>query len=366
MFEFSSRSNILTFVEGSAQERAYGGPTRIAERDRTVNSDGSRRVGAALASLFVGTGLVGAKYVAYKLTGSTAVLSDVLESLVNVVAAGVTVASVLFAERPPDQSHPYGHGKIEFFSAAFEGGLVTFAALVVVYEAVLALVTGIEMRHLGVGVAIVAGGGVVNAALGWFLVRTGRRLNSLALVADGKHVLSDFWTSAGVVVGLSLVALTGLTWLDQVVALLVGANLARTGVKLVREASAALLDAEDSELMAKLLTAIEAGAAPGIIRVHHLRAIRLGRFTHVDAHLVVPEFWTIEHSHDVVDAFEKRVIDEFELEGEILFHSDPCRRAFCPVCDLSDCPIRVASFEGRTPLSMAEAQRPDPPITFSQ
>ncbi len=321
---------------------------------------------AGLVSLLIGTLLVAIKYAAYRITGSTAVLSDALESLANVAAASLTVASVIFAERPADRSHPYGHGKIEFFSAAFEGGLVTFAALVVVYEALAALFTGIEVQRLGAGVIIVGAAGLINAGLGWFLVRSGRRLNSLALIADGKHVLSDFWTSAGVVAGMTLVAATGIVWLDALVALAVGINLGWIGTRLVREASGALLDKEDSELMSKLLASLEAGAGPGIIRVHHLRAIRLGRFTHVDAHLVVPEFWTIDYAHDVIDAFESRVIREFNLEGEIIFHSDPCRQAFCPVCDLADCPIRVAPFSGREPLTMAEAQHPDPPLTFSK
>jgi hypothetical protein len=195
------------------------------------------RLGAALVSLVVGSGLLAAKYVAYGLTGSTAILSDAMESIINVVAAIFALGGLLFAGRPADRSHPYGHGKIEFFSAAFEGGMIAFAAVIIVYEAGRTFLQGAEVRALDLGLLITAGAGLINLALGGFLVRTGRRHHSLTLVADGQHVLSDFWTSLGVVVGLLLVRVTGLPWLDPVVAAVVGLNLAWTGARLVRHAA---------------------------------------------------------------------------------------------------------------------------------
>ena len=187
------------------------------------------RLGAGLVSLIVGSALLGAKYVAYRLTGSTAILSDAMESIVNVVAAIFALGGLVFAGRPADRSHPYGHGKIEFFSAAFEGGMIAFAAVIIVYEAGRSLLQGVEVRALDLGLLITAGAGLMNLALGGFLVRTGRRHHSLTLVADGQHVLSDFWTSLGVVIGLFLVRMTGLPWLDPLVAAVVGINLAWTG-----------------------------------------------------------------------------------------------------------------------------------------
>jgi divalent metal cation (Fe/Co/Zn/Cd) transporter len=177
----------------------------------------------------------------------------------------------------------------------------------------------------------------------------------VALVADGKHVMSDFWTSAGVVAGLVMVRLTGLVWLDPVTALLVALNLGRTGYKLVREAAGALLDQEDTALLAVLVRAFDASRDPGIIRIHRLRAIRAGRFTHVDAHLIVPEYWSVEQAHDVVDAFEARVLAGCEVEGEIAFHVDPCFRALCEVCEVAECPVRVRPFVSRPPLTVEEA-----------
>ena len=317
------------------------------------------RLTAGTVSLVVGSILLAAKYVAYDITGSTAILSDAMESVVNVVAALFALGGLLFAGRPADRNHPYGHGKIEFFSAAFEGGLIAFAAVMIVYQAGVSLLHGVEVRQLDLGAAITAAAGFANLALGGFLLRSGRRSNSLTLIADGQHVLSDFWTSIGIVVGLLLVRVTHVLWLDPLVAVIVGVNLARTGLRLVRHAAGGLLDEEDTALLDKLLNALNASMVPGIIRVHNLRAIRAGRFSHIDAHLVVPEFWSVESAHDVADAFERRVITSCGIEGEIVFHMDPCRRIYCARCDIADCPIRVEPFRSRPALTIEEVVKPD-------
>jgi cation diffusion facilitator family transporter len=335
--------------------------TAAGQATAETHADLRVRLTAGIISLVVGSGLLGAKYVAYQLTGSTAILSDALESIVNVVAAMFAIGGLVFAGRPADRSHPYGHGKIEFFSAAFEGGLIAFAAVMIVYEAVISLLHGNQVRQLDWGLAIVAGAGAINLALGVFLIRTGRRSNSLTLVADGHHVISDFWTSAGVVIGLLLVRFTGIAWLDPLVAAVVGVNLAFTGGRLVRHAAGGLLDEEDTVLLDKLIAALNASVVPGIIRVHRLRAIRSGRFSHIDAHLVVPEFWTVERAHDAADAFEREVIAACGIEGEIVFHTDPCRRIYCARCEIADCPIRLEPFRARSPLTVDEVIQPDMP-----
>src|SRR6266851_8321416 len=302
------------------------------------------RLFAIAVSLVVSLGLLAAKFYAYRLTGSTAILSDALESIVNVVAAVFAIGALIFAGRPADRNHPYGHGKIEFFSAAFEGGLIAFASLVIVYQVARILIAGAEVRQIGAGVVIVLATGMVNLILGWYLVRTGRRYQSLTLVADGKHVIADFWTSAGVVVGLLLVNLTGLAWLDPVVALLVALSLMWTGFRLVRHAAGGLLDEEDPALLSRVLAALQRYVGHGVIRVHHLRAIRSGRFHHVEAHLVVPEFWSVDRAHGVSEDVAALVIQDLGVEGEMVFHTDPCHRIYCATCDLEDCPIRREPF----------------------
>jgi cation diffusion facilitator family transporter len=317
------------------------------------------RLRAGLVSLVVGIVLLAVKYLAYLLTDSAAVLSDALESIVNVVAALFALGSLLFAGRPADHDHPYGHGKIEYFSAAFEGGLIAFAAVVIVWYAVADLIRGPSVRPADLGLLLTFAAGVANAALGWYLISVGRRASSLILVADGQHVLTDFWTSLGVVVGLVLVRVTGLLWLDPAVALALGANLAYTGFRLVRRAAGGLLDEEDTDLLTRLVAGFDETRTPGIIRIHRLRAIRAGRFTHIDAHLIVPEYWTVEQAHEVTDTFERRVIAACTIRGEIVFHTDPCRHALCPACDVPNCPIRRSAFVSRPPLTVHEARLTD-------
>ena len=327
----------------------------------TFAGDDRVRLVAITVSLAASLVLLAAKYQAYRLTGSTAILSDALESIVNVVAAVFAIGALIFAGRPADRNHPYGHGKMEFLSAAFEGGLIAFAAVLIVYEVVQSLVNGVELRGLDLGVAVVLGAGLVNLALGYYLVRTGRRYDSLTLVADGRHVLSDFYTSAGIVVGLLLVRFTGLVWLDPLVAAVVALNLMWTGLRLVRQAAAGLLDEEDPQLLGRLLEALQPHLGQGVIRVHHLRAIRSGRFHHVDAHLVVPEFWSVERSHELAEDLGERVMKELGVEGEMTLHTDPCHRVYCRMCDLEDCAIRRDLFTGRPPLTVDEAVQPDMP-----
>ena len=334
--------------------------------ETSVAEDARIRLRAGLISLTVALLMLAAKYQAYRMTGSTAVLSDALESIVNVVAAVFALGGLLFAGRPADRNHPYGHGKIEFFSAAFEGGLIAFASVVIVYEVVLILLAGAAVRQISAGVVIVLVTGLVNLVLGWYLVRTGRRYNSLTLVADGKHVIADFWTSAGVVVGLLLVQLTGLAWLDPLVALLVALSLMWTGFRLVRHAAGGLLDEEDPALLSRVLAALQRYVGHGVIRVHHLRAIRSGRFHHVEAHLVVPEFWSVDKAHGVSEDVAARVIHDLGVEGEMVFHTDPCHRIYCATCDLEDCPIRREPFLGATPLTLEEAVQPDMPHVAPQ
>lgn len=324
----------------------------------THELDEKRRLRAGIISLSLGSALMAGKFLAYKMTGSSAVFSDALESIVNVVAAAFAIGSILFARRPADRGHPYGHGKIEFFSAAFEGGLISFAALAIAYQGVIALVNPPQLQQIDLGLGITASAGAINALLGLYLLRVGRQTKSLILIADGQHVLSDSWTTVGVVVGLGLVRFTGLGWLDPLVALIVAANLARTGFLLVRHAARGLLDEEDTELLERLIKAGEKVRAPGVIRIHHLRAIRVGRFVHVDAHLVVPEFWSIAHSHEQTDSFASRLLERCACEGEIAFHTDPCWRQYCEICDLPDCPIRTEPFRARPGLTVDEAIQP--------
>ena len=304
------------------------------------------------------------KFWAYNLTKSEAVFSDALESIVNVVTAALAIVVVIIAAKPADKDHPYGHGKVEYFSAAFEGGLITFAALAIIYKSIDALINPNELHNLGKGAIIIGIAGFVNFLLGVYLIRVGRKHKSLALEASGKHVISDFITSAGVIVGLGLVAITGQTWIDPVCALTVAFLLLLTGFKLVRESIGGLLDEENDDIVRAILNLIGSDRPAGIIQVHHLRVMRSGAYHHIDAHAVVPEYWDVREAHGYTDAFEDALMEQYPYDGELHLHLDPCRRAYCRYCDVVECPIRKEPFEKKRIIDFDELTSPQEPRTF--
>ncbi len=319
---------------------------------------------ASYISFAVGICLLALKFWAFRVTGSQAVFSDAMESIINVVAAGLAIIVIMIAAKPADQDHPYGHGKIEFFSAAFEGGMIAFASVFIFVEAIHSFIKGESLQEVSFGIVVVFAAGLVNLLLGLFLIFIGKRSQSIALVASGQHVLSDFWTSAGVTLGLLLVHFTGLMWIDSVVALLVGSLLAYTGIKLARRSVGGLLDEEDSEVVRELMMIIELSRPAGIIQVHHLRVIRSGRYHHIDAHAVIPEFWDVAEAHAHTENFEAQIMSKYPYQGELHLHVDPCRRAYCRECDFENCPIRAEAFVSRRTLSLKELTDPEEPIQF--
>jgi cation diffusion facilitator family transporter len=301
------------------------------------------RLRAAILSLVVSLLLLGAKVGAYLLTRSSAIFSDALESVVHIAATVFVVFSVVLSARPPDRSHPYGHGKVEFFSAGFEGALIMLAAVAIIWEAGHRLVTGIELVALDVGVMIIAGAGVVLLLVGLYLIRVGRRTHSLTLEADGRHLLTDSFTSFGVVVGLLLVMFTGWLALDPLVAMAVAANILVTGGRLVYRSVRGLMDAADPHRLQRIVDHLSAQRRPGWIDVHKLRMLRIGDAQHIDLHLTVPRFWDVQRTHAEQEALE-RVLDE-ALQGPtaLIAHLDPCEDFCCSFCTYEPCPVRTAA-----------------------
>jgi cation diffusion facilitator family transporter len=318
------------------------------------------RVRIALVSITTGIAVLGLKYLSYVLSGSVALKSDAIESIVNVVAAVFALGAVIFAGKPADKDHPYGHGKIEHFSAAFEGGLISLAAVFILLEAAKGFIYGVELKNLGLGLMVNLLAGAINGLLGWFLLTQGRKTRSRALEADGHHILSDFWTTVGIASGLLAVKLTGLKWLDPVMAMAVGLLLARTGFRLVKESSQALLDMEDPEVLEKVLAAMNRARTWDIIAVHEMRTFRSGRYTHVDVHMVVPEFYPVRQAHDLCEDFGKRVLEEAGIEGEVHTHVDPCGRLYCGRCPAESCAIRQAPLAADAAFILDEATAAGP------
>jgi cation diffusion facilitator family transporter len=313
------------------------------------------RLQTATLAIVVGVVVLGLKVVAAWMTGSSALKSDALESVVNVLSACFALGAVLWSNRPADRDHPYGHGKIEFFSASFVGGLITLAAVVIVLEAAQALWFGPQLKQLGLGLVINLGAGALNGLLGWRLIYVGRKTRSPALEADGYHVLADFYTTLGLFAGLLIVRATGLAWIDPVMALFVGLLLARTGVLLLKNAADALMDREDKPLLSRIMNWVNRWEIPAVISIHRLRAIRSGSFTHVDVHVLVPEYLDVRQGHKIMHDFADQLLADCDLHGELHTHMEPCRQAYCSVCPDQACPIRLKPYQSRRPLSIEAA-----------
>lgn len=316
---------------------------------------------AALVAVVVATLIFTIKYYAYHMTGSQALYSEAMESIVNIMASVIAFFVILYASKPADKDHPYGHGKVEYLSAAAEGGLIAFAAFLIIIEAAEALYKNHPLVSLEEGVGMLALTAVANVTTGLFLKMTGHRKQSIALEASGRHLMADFWTTAGVIVGLLLVILTGINWIDRVIAILVSLHLGLEGYRLVRKAISGLLDEEQTSVIEKIRDVINQYKQPGIIQVHHLRVMRSGRYHHIDAHVVVPEFWSVEEAHDNTNVYERTVFANYEFSGEIHFHIDPCRRLYCRFCNVKDCPVRKEDFKDFRKMSVHELTEPDEP-----
>jgi cation diffusion facilitator family transporter len=317
------------------------------------------RTRAARLALASGVLICAGKFAAFGITGSSAVLSDAAESIVNVAAAALLLYSIALAALPADRNHPYGHGKVEFFSVGVEGTLIVIAGLLVLAEALHALWTGPEVRRVGTGLWILASVTVLNGALGSYLIRVGTQTHSLALVADGRHLMTDVLTSAGVLTGLGAVALTGWVVLDPLVAIGVASHILHAGWKLLREGIRGLMDEADPDTLQRIVEAVERRREPWYIDVHSLRAWRSGRDQHADLHLVVPRYFDAEQLHDIHDAVIRVVLSSIRAPGDAIVHFDPCRPRQCPGCEMRDCRVREAPFSGREPLTLDGATRED-------
>ncbi|GIV59855.1 MAG: cation diffusion facilitator transporter [Rhodothermaceae bacterium] len=277
------------------------------------------------ASLAVSFLMLAGKMTVYFITGSAAILSDAVESVIHLFATGFAAFSLWYAVRPPDAGHPYGHGKIAYFSSGFEGGLILIAAVTILYSAVRALIEGPALRQLDVGLWILAGLTLVNLGLGLALVYVGRRHRSLVLEANGRHVLTDMWTSLGVLAGVGLVALTGRTWLDPLVAVAVAVNILWTGVRLVRQAVSGLMEAADAGDTQKILSVLDRAVADGLISGYHqVRHRRVNDQRWIEYHLLFPETLRITEAHDRSHVVEAAIAREFEgAEVFVTAHLEP-------------------------------------------
>ena len=277
------------------------------------------------ASLLVSFLMLGGKLTAAALTGSTAIYSDAAESVIHLFATGFVGFSLWYAATPPDTNHPYGHGKISYFASAFEGGLILIAAVWILWSAVIDLLRGPQLQQLDIGLYLLGGLTLVNLALGWYLIRTGRRTNSIVLVSNGQHVMTDMWTSLGVIVGVGLVWATGVTWLDPAVAILVALNILWTAGRLIRRSVYGLMDKADPQATQLILeTLSRAKEEERIANYHQVRHRRSGDKVWVEYHLMFPGSMTIHEAHARSHAVEDEIVAIFsDEEVHVTAHLEP-------------------------------------------
>lgn len=295
----------------------------------------------------MGLALMLIKFLAWWITLSNAILSDALESIINVVAGAFALYSLILSAKPKDENHPYGHGKIEALSAGFEGGLIAIAGIGILLKGSYHLFYPQAIQQIDLGLWLTLITSAANAGLGWFLKRQGTRTSSLVLEANGKHLLSDAYSSIGLLIGLTLVYFTGWAWVDNVMTIVFGLIILVTGYRLVRRAIAGIMDETDYNLLLQMVAILNRYRTPNWIDIHNFRIIKYGTALHFDGHLILPWYFTVKESYAEVAKLEQLLEKELDQPLELFFHIDPCKPSACPMCQKTDCTVRNAPFEQR-------------------
>lgn len=312
-----------------------------------------RRLG--LLSLVVSAGLMAIKFYAYHLTRSQVVLTDALESIINVFTSGFALYSLYLAGLPKDENHPYGHGKVEYLSIGFEGALIFIAGAFILYSATLGLLHPHPVARPDWGVLLLASTAVVNLGVGLLLVRTGKSLKSVALVGDGQHLYLDALTSIVSSAALVLVAVTGVISFDAGAALVLGGFILVNGGRMLRHAISGLMDETDTAIVAEVITELQARRRAPWIDVHNLRVQRYGANLHIDCHMQMPYYFTLEEVHTQLHDIEGLIRERFAVEVEMFVHADPCTFAACSLCHMAACPVRRHPFRHEVEWNLQNA-----------
>lgn len=309
-----------------------------------ISEQNKTKITTMRAMLLFSIVLMFLKFIAFFITHSNAILTDALESIINVVAGGFALFSIYYASQPKDESHPYGHGKIEFLSAGVEGSLIFFAGGSIIIKAVYGFFHPVAIHSLDIGLILSAIAGLCNYIMGTYLLKKGKRFNSVLMIADGKHLISDTISSIGLVIGLLIITFTGLYWLDNLIAILFGAFIFYTGFKLVRESITSLLDQADYEKLEQLIQILNKNRREKWIDIHNLRVLKYGSQLHIDSHITLPWYDSLEQANAEVVSVEKFVKESMDRDMEFFIHADPCLPDSCPICSISNCKVRKAPY----------------------
>lgn len=297
------------------------------------------------------------KYVAYLLTHSVVVLTDALESIVNIIAGGVGLYSIWLAGLPRDRNHPYGHGKAEFLSAGSEGTMILLAGMVICYQAVFRYYTGSNVHEAQSGFWLTFATAALNGLAGWYCLQKGKKSQSLILQSSGIHLLSDTWTSGGVLLALGLVQWTGWANWDVIIAFCLGVFMVITGWRILRTSLAGIMDEADLKVLESLIQFCEAQRMSQWIDLHNLRIIKYGSILHMDCHMTLPWYYNLHEAHREMDRLTGLIRQEFGAEIEFFIHMDGCLPFSCAVCSLENCKERKETFKQKIPWTLDNVLR---------
>ncbi|WP_369806190.1 cation diffusion facilitator family transporter [Desertivirga arenae] len=279
------------------------------------------------------------KFTAFFITQSNAILTDAAESIVNVLASAFAFYSIYLSSQPKDVNHPYGHGKVEFFSMFVEGILILLAGVLILFKSGYNLFFPTEVKDLFDGTIIIAITGLLNYGMGFYMVKQSKKLNSLTLFADGKHLQTDAYSSAGLVIGLLLIYFTGIYYLDSILSIIMGLYIIYSGYKLVRKSVGGLMDESDLVKVEQVVEILNSNRHNSWIDIHNLRTQTYGHELHIDCHVTLPYYFELNKVHDEISEIDT-LINRKGLHTEFFIHTDPCLPQCCHYCRMPQCPVR--------------------------
>jgi cation diffusion facilitator family transporter len=295
------------------------------------------------------------KIIAWWITHSVAILTDALESIVNIIAGIVGLYSLSIAYKPRDSNHPYGHGKAEFLSAAIEGTLIMLAGLFIIFEAVIQLVHPRPLEKLNYGILLVGISAVINFIVGWIALKKGKESRSEALQASGHHLQSDTYSTVAIIIGLILIYFTHIHQLDSIVAIIMSIVIMIIGYRIARKSVAGIMDEADEKILVKVIALLNNSRLPNWIDIHNLRVIKFGNVLHIDCHMTVPWYLNVRQAHAEVEHLRELVEKEFGAAMEFFVHADDCICSCCPICIKNDCQVREQPFRKKIQWNMVNA-----------
>jgi cation diffusion facilitator family transporter len=293
-----------------------------------------------LFALVVSFLLMLGKFTAYFLTSSNAILTDAAESIVNVLASSFAFYSIYLSAQPKDLNHPYGHGKVEFFSMFVEGILILLAGVLIIFKSTYNFFFPLEVKALLDGAIIVAATGLVNFFVGGLLIKESKRSNSVVLYADGKHLLTDAYSSAALFAGLLIINFTGIYYFDSILSVLMGLYIVYSGYKLVRKSVGGLMDETDFKVVTDVLKILNENRHNSWIDVHNLRTQSYGHELHIDCHVTLPYYYELNKVHDEISQIDTLINQKGFVRTEFFIHTDPCLPQCCHYCRMEACPVR--------------------------